>query len=87
MKPLNCSSSIGVIILENIHDLQDAINAAKAYESDVLIEKKIIGREFSVGILGEKELPPIEIIPRNGFYDSGKTNIKLAVQQKFVPLI
>jgi D-ala D-ala ligase N-terminal domain protein len=69
LKPLNCGSSIGVTILENIHDLQDAINAAKAYESDVLIEKKIIGREFSVGILGEKELPPIEIIPRNGFYD------------------
>ena len=37
LKPLNCGSSIGVTILENIQDLQDAINAAKAYESDVLI--------------------------------------------------
>ena len=68
-KPLSCGSSIGVTILENIHDLQDAIDAAKIYESDVLIEEKIIGREFSVGILGKKELPPIEIIPHNGFYD------------------
>jgi D-alanine-D-alanine ligase len=28
-----------------------------------------MGREFSVGIVGGKALPPIEIIPNGGFYD------------------
>ncbi|MCH5303899.1 MAG: D-alanine--D-alanine ligase, partial [Ruminococcus sp.] len=27
------------------------------------------GREFSVGVLGDEVLPPIEIIPTTGFYD------------------
>ena len=27
------------------------------------------GREFSVGVLGERALPAIEIIPKEGFYD------------------
>ena len=34
-----------------------------------MIEKKIIGRELTVGILHGKALPAVEIIPREGFYD------------------
>ena len=35
----------------------------------MLAEKKIVGREFSVGVLEGKALPPIEIIPLSGWYD------------------
>ena len=35
----------------------------------IMIEDKIDGREFSVGILGGRALPVIEIIPKKGFYD------------------
>jgi D-alanine-D-alanine ligase len=35
----------------------------------VLVEKKITGREFTMGILEGETLPPVEIIPREGFYD------------------
>lgn len=69
VKPLSCGSSVGVSILENSADLNKAIQAAKVYESEILIEKKIVGREFSVGILEEQALPAIEIIPKTGFYD------------------
>lgn len=72
LKPLSCGSSVGITVLDNSSDLQDAIEAAKVYESEILIERKIVGREFSVGILGDKVLPPIEIISQNGFY--GYTN-------------
>ena len=35
----------------------------------LLLERKIDGREFSVGILDGEALPVIEIIPSAGFYD------------------
>lgn len=69
VKPLSCGSSIGVSILDNAVELDAALKAAKVYESEVLIEQKIKGREFSVGILNGSALPAIEIIPKQGFYD------------------
>ena len=39
------------------------------YEERLIVEKKITGRELTVGVLGERVLPPIEIIPHDGFYD------------------
>jgi len=34
-----------------------------------LVEEKIIGRETTVGILGEKVLPVVEVRPKSGSYD------------------
>ena len=34
-----------------------------------MVEKKLSGREFSVGILDGRVLPPIEIVIDEGFYD------------------
>ena len=50
-------------------ELEAALDAARKYEDMVLIEEKITGREFSVGILNGKALPVIEIRPLSGFYD------------------
>lgn len=69
VKPCSCGSSVGVTIVEDEEQLIDAVNFAKKYEDFVVIEDKIEGREFSVGILDGKTLPPIEIKPLNGFYD------------------
>ena len=33
------------------------------------MEKKIVGRELTVGVLDGRALPPVEIIPKSGFYD------------------
>ena len=38
-------------------------------EDEIVVEEYIKGREFSVGLLGGRALPPIEIIPNEGFYD------------------
>ena len=35
----------------------------------MMAELRIFGRELTVGILGGHALPPIEIVPREGFYD------------------
>lgn len=69
VKPCSCGSSIGVSIVENPDELNKAVNYAKLYENMIMIEDKIDGREFSIGILGGRALPVIEIIPKKGFYD------------------
>ena len=69
MKPCSCGSSIGVSIVTNDTDLRLSVEKARVYESRIIVEKHIEGREFSVGILDGNALPVIEIIPHTGFYD------------------
>ncbi len=69
IKPCSCGSSVGVSIVHDEAELADALTTAFAYEDRVLIEKKIVGREMTVGILQGRTLPPVEIIPKCGFYD------------------
>lgn len=69
VKPCSNGSSIGISMVSAQDELQKAIADAKKIESKVMIEKKIVGREFSVGILKGEALPVIEIIPKTGFYD------------------
>ncbi|MCL2320639.1 MAG: D-alanine--D-alanine ligase [Oscillospiraceae bacterium] len=69
VKPCSCGSSVGVSIVKNKGEFLEAIESAKKYEENILIEKMIKGREFSIGILEGEALPIIEIIPKEGFYD------------------
>lgn len=69
VKPCGCGSSVGVTMVEDQKQWEEALCGAFAYEDRILAEAKITGREFSVGILGGKVLPAIEIIPKTGFYD------------------
>jgi D-alanine-D-alanine ligase len=69
VKPCSCGSSVGVSIVENEEELYAALAFTEKYEGKILIEDKIEGREFSVGILNGKALPAIEIRPKEGFYD------------------
>lgn len=69
IKPLACGSSVGVAMAENRAQLKAALLAAAPYGKRVLVETKIIGRELTVGILDGAVLPPVEIIPKTGFYN------------------
>ena len=69
IKPCGCGSSIGVSIVNTPVEFAAAIKYAREYEETIMVEPKISGREFSIGVLGGEALPPIEIIPRSGFYD------------------
>lgn len=62
-------SSIGVYMANNSAEFDDAILEAKTFNTEIIIEDKIVGREFAVGILDQEALPIIEIIPKVGFYD------------------
>lgn len=68
VKPVNEGSSIGVFIVKDKNELQEALNMLKDYE-DILVERFIPGRELTVGILNGEVLPIVEIKVKNGFYD------------------
>lgn len=69
VKPSQEGSSVGVTLVKKPDDLQEAVDTAFGYDDEVLIEKYIKGREIQVGILSEKALGAIEIIPKREFYD------------------
>ena len=67
---VNCGgSSVGVYMAEDKAQLEEALEKAFQYESRVIIEQYIAGREFSIGVMDGKALPIIEIAPKVGFYD------------------
>lgn len=69
VKPSGCGSSVGVSMVHNDAECETALKEASAYDACVLVEEKIEGREFSVGILNGRALPVIEIQAKSGFYD------------------
>ncbi len=69
IKPSTEGSSIGVSIVYNKTDYENAINNAFLFGNNVVVEKYIAGREFSVGVVNSVILPPIEIIPNESFFD------------------
>jgi len=78
IKPSNGGSSIGVQIVERDEDYEQALMDVFRYDSVVLVEPFVAGRELTQGVFDGKALPPVEIRPAEGFYDyrnkySGKT--------------
>ncbi|MGA1865328.1 MAG: D-alanine--D-alanine ligase [bacterium] len=69
VKPASQGSTIGIHIVKKKSDLKKAISDAFKYDRKVMIEEFIPGRELTVGILGTKVFPVLEIIPQSGFYD------------------
>jgi len=79
VKPCSGGSSVGTSIVYDEQAYVAAVQEAFRYEDQVLVERFVKGRELTVGVMGGKAMPAIEIIPRDGFYDyknkyqSGKT--------------
>lgn len=66
LKAVSGGSSIGVAFPETRGDLSCCLADVCRYDSRILVEERIIGREFTVPVLGDKYLNPIEIIPPDG---------------------
>ncbi len=69
VKTCSGGSSIGVYIASTEEEFKNAVDGAFRYEDEILIEEYIKGREITCGIIGGSPLPPVEIIPREGWYD------------------
>lgn len=69
VKPSACGSSVGISILSKPEGFKKACQKARQYSDTVLIERYIAGRELTVGVLGGRTLPIVEVIPSRSFYD------------------
>lgn len=69
VKPCSGGSSIGVYIVDSEKDYLNALEKSFRYENEVVVEAYIKGREFACGVIDGEALPPIEIIPKTGFFD------------------
>ena len=62
-------SSVGVYIVQNEKEYADAVQEAFRYDTKVLVEQYIKGREFTDCVIEGKPYPVVEIAPVSGFYD------------------
>jgi D-alanine-D-alanine ligase len=69
VKPSKQGSTVGLSVVRDIAKLGAAIEEARKYDDEVMVEEFIPGRELTVGILGDEALPVGEIIPVHEIYD------------------
>ena len=72
VKPAIGGSSVGVYKVADERELPRAVRNALRFDSKVLIEKAVIGRELECSVLGDQRLEASaigEIIPGGDFYD------------------
>ncbi len=69
LKPVRQGSSVGLQFVERVADWSQALAEALRYDSQVLMEEKIAGRETTVGILDGEALPLVEVVPKSGTLD------------------
>ena len=69
VKPCHEGSSIGMALVQNAAELQQAYIEASKFDRSVLAERYIQGEEYTVAILNGKALPPIKLETNNVFYD------------------
>ena len=62
-------SSLGVFLPDDRDALRDALRKVSDYGGEVLMEERITGRELTVGVLGDRALPAVEIVPDGGEFN------------------
>jgi D-alanine-D-alanine ligase len=76
VKPVAEGSSVGISIVHEPGEWEPALRRGagapgkqQGQRSQLLVESYVEGRELTVGVVGDRVLPVLEIKPRTGFYD------------------
>jgi D-alanine-D-alanine ligase len=69
LKPVRQGSSVGLQFVDEPGAFAPALREALRFDSAVLMEERILGREATVGILEDRALPVVEVRPKRGGYD------------------
>lgn len=69
VKPVQEGSSVGISIVKEEKQLEAALELAFCHDNEILIEQYVKGQEVQVGILDDRPVGAIEIVPKNEFYD------------------
>ena len=68
-KPVRQGSSVGLKFVDRFEDWESALAESLRFDSEVLVEERVIGRETTVAILDDVPLPIVEVRPKQGTYD------------------
>ncbi len=69
VKPNKQGSTVGLSVVREAAALQQAIDRASQFDDEVMLERFVPGREFTVGILEGVALPAGEIMPPGEVFD------------------
>jgi D-alanine-D-alanine ligase len=69
VKPNKQGSTVGLTVVRDAARLQAAVELARRYDDEVMIERFVAGREFTVGVLDGQALPVGEIIAPGEVFD------------------
>jgi D-alanine-D-alanine ligase len=69
VKPVKAGSTVGLTVVRDPAQIEAAAQVALGYDDEVMLEAFVPGREFTVGILGERALAVGEIIPSHEIFD------------------
>lgn len=84
LKPVRQGSSVGLQFVERVEQWPGALAESLRHDTEVLMEEKIVGRECTVGILGDRPLPIVEVRPKSGVYDY-RTKYSVGATEYFCP--
>lgn len=69
VKPNQQGSTVGISVVREINQLNQAVDAARLFDETLIIERYIDGDDYTVAYVGEAVFPSIRIRPEHGFYD------------------
>ncbi|WP_029408001.1 D-alanine--D-alanine ligase [Thiomicrorhabdus sp. Milos-T2] len=69
VKPCHEGSSIGMRKVYDKPGLVEAVEYAQQFDSEILVEQWVTGREYTCAVLNQKTLPLIELKTTHDFYD------------------
>lgn len=72
VKPANLGSSVGISKAHDLDELRAAVKLAAEFDSKIVVERGITGREFECSVMGNEKpaaATPCEIFPSREFYD------------------
>jgi D-alanine-D-alanine ligase len=84
LKPVRQGSSVGLQIVERVEEWSHSLVESFRYDTHVLMEEKIEGRETTVAILGDQALPVVEIRVKRGPNDY-KNKYTAGASEHFCP--
>jgi D-alanine-D-alanine ligase len=72
VKPVAQGSSVGLSLVAEADDMAAALDRALLHDRRALVEERLLGREITVGVLGNRDLqalPVVEIVSKHALFD------------------
>ena len=69
IKPSRVGSTVGLSVVDSSAAVEEAVDLALRFDTHVLLESFVPGRELTVGILADRALAVGEIIPSHAIFD------------------